>query len=235
MSVHVRLRVAVVDDDAQTLSTLAEVVADCGCEVVPFSVPQQAADFLQTERVDGVLLDSKMPQMDGTALAQIIRRSRINSKVPIAMVTGFSDTYTMRSAFSTGISLFLSKPVTRLQIHRLIDVMKPLALRQKRRFTRVPLRVAVQCKYGSRLFAAESVDVSEGGILLATTEVVSIGKRLEMVLRLPTKSKELKLDGEIVRTEPNNIRVRLIDTPDSVSKALKEYVAVSEERSHSEK
>lgn len=224
MSVNARLLLAVVDDDADTLSVLAEVIADCGCDVVRFSASQSAADFLRSKRVDGVVLDSKMPQIDGGALAQIIRRSRVNAKVPIAMVTGFSDTQAMRSAFSTGISLFLSKPVSRLQVQKLIEVMKPLAVRQKRRFSRVPLRVPVQCKYGTRLFAAESVDISEGGILLATSEVIPAGKRLEMVLRLLANDSELILDGEVVASANNALRVRLIHKS-AASDALKGYLA----------
>lgn len=110
-------RVLIVDDEEPSLSFLAETVQDLGYE------PELAQDGIEAVAkvelgVDLVLLDVRMPGMDGFEVARRIRRGRDGRDVPICMVTGETSREHRLRAVQAGANDYIAKPVdvTELQV-----------------------------------------------------------------------------------------------------------------------
>lgn len=78
-------RVLVVDDDPSILDTVTAILAAEGFDVVSASGGEQALGLLRSFHPTLVLLDMRMPIMDGWAVARAMRES--GSRVPIVVMT----------------------------------------------------------------------------------------------------------------------------------------------------
>lgn len=113
-----QLRIALVDDEAPARNRLRELLTDCS-EAVPLTVVGEAAsgrdamELVQREPTDLVLLDIRMPDMDGLETARHLNRLAVP---PYIVFTTAYDRYAV-SAFELHAVDYLLKPIraTRLQ------------------------------------------------------------------------------------------------------------------------
>lgn len=116
------LRILIVDDEAPARMRLRDILADCAPEVA-FEVVGEAAngraalDLLNSTAVDLVLLDIRMPEMDGIELAQHIQKL---PQPPAIVFTTAYDVYAIR-AFELHAIDYLLKPI---RAARLLEAMK---------------------------------------------------------------------------------------------------------------
>lgn len=101
-------RVAVVDDDDLFRESLSLNLADEGYEVVPFDRGEAALDFFAGGgAVDMVLLDWRMPKMDGIEVLRQMRARGID--LPVIFLTVLSDQIYEETALSGGALDFVEK------------------------------------------------------------------------------------------------------------------------------
>lgn len=103
-------RILIVDDEAPNRDVLAAMVASLGHEP---EVAQDGVEALAKVRlgVDLVLLDVRMPGMDGFEVARRIRKDVEAHDVPIIMVTGLSSQADRLRAVEAGANDFIAKPI----------------------------------------------------------------------------------------------------------------------------
>jgi PAS domain S-box-containing protein len=103
--------VMVVDDEPVLVELAEEMLAELGYEPVGFVSSKTAFEAFSTDpqRFDFVLTDEMMPELAGTGLALEIRRARAD--IPIAIMTGYSDSGFATLARSAGVSEILRKPL----------------------------------------------------------------------------------------------------------------------------
>ena len=109
------IRVLVVDDNAALRGLLRVSLQAFGCHtVLEASCVDQALNHLDSTPIDLIITDWKMTPRDGLDLVQTIRRPLMNgySRVPVIMLTAYSDTARMREAKDAGVNEFLVKPFT---------------------------------------------------------------------------------------------------------------------------
>jgi diguanylate cyclase (GGDEF)-like protein len=106
------VRLLVVDDELANLDMLGRILVGAGYETVEFvQDPRQALARYRSFGPDLVLLDLRMPHMDGlTVLGQIRREIPAADFVPIAVLTGDSSVESRRRALSAGAQDFIVKP-----------------------------------------------------------------------------------------------------------------------------
>src|SRR5262245_30897992 len=97
-----RLRVAIVDDDADLGEVLAALLRHSGHEVDVMSDSVQALARLPSFHPDLVLLDLAIPVLEGWELAQLLRRIPALAGVRIAALTGCDDDDSRRRANEAG-------------------------------------------------------------------------------------------------------------------------------------
>jgi response regulator NasT len=105
------LRVVVAEDEALIRMDLVEMLADEGYEVVGQAGDGEAAVALaEQERPDLVVLDVKMPRLDGISAAQRIAEQRI---APVVILTAFAQRELVERARDAGAMAYVVKPFTK--------------------------------------------------------------------------------------------------------------------------
>ena len=114
---HPQRTFLVVDDDPDTLEMHARIVQ--GHAVRQSSVEGaervEALEILQRERVDLVLLDLMMPEMDGFAVLEAMRDRQATRDIPVIVVTGQTLTESEMARLNLGVTRVLSKGVFSLE------------------------------------------------------------------------------------------------------------------------
>jgi two-component system, response regulator PdtaR len=101
-------RVVIAEDESLIRMDLAEMLAEEGYDVVAAVEDGEQAVVLTEElRPDLVILDVKMPRLDGIAAAQRIASQRL---APVVMLTAFSQRDLVESARDAGAMAYLVKP-----------------------------------------------------------------------------------------------------------------------------
>lgn len=92
---------------------LRHILADIGPELAvhDFGDPLQALDWCEANRPDLLLLDYRMPDLDGLEFARRFRRALAHRDVPIVLVTVVGDEPIRQAALEAGVIDFLVKPV----------------------------------------------------------------------------------------------------------------------------
>ena len=101
-------RVVVVDDDPAVRSVLAQILADEGFEIVSTAAGgAEAIALAQSLRPDAVVLDVRMPGMDGIEAARRIRP--LGKDMRVVMLSAYDDATLQREAAEAGADVFLVK------------------------------------------------------------------------------------------------------------------------------
>ena len=103
------MRVLIADDEAVIRMGLRTMLEDKGHKVVASAVDGASAlQMTRTEKPDVILLDIKMPGMDGIEAARKIMQER---PTPIVMLTAFSQRELVHEAREASVFGYLVKPV----------------------------------------------------------------------------------------------------------------------------
>jgi CheY-like chemotaxis protein len=114
--------VLVVDDDVRNLFALTTAFERHNMKVITAESGQEAIDILsENSRVDMVLMDIMMPEMDGYETTQKIRREHKNNQLPIIAVTAKAMKGDREKCIEAGASDYIPKPV---KIDQLLSLMR---------------------------------------------------------------------------------------------------------------
>jgi response regulator NasT len=115
-----RRRVVIAEDEALIRMDLAEMLAEEGYDVVgQVGDGARAVELTEQERPDLVILDVKMPVLDGIAAAERIARARI---APVVILTAFSQRELVDRARDAGAMAYLVKPFSRSDLVPAIEI-----------------------------------------------------------------------------------------------------------------
>ncbi|MQA76875.1 MAG: response regulator [Streptosporangiales bacterium] len=113
-------RVVIAEDEALIRLDLKEMLEDEGYEVVgEVGDGQAAVDVTTEQRPDLVIMDVKMPVLDGISAAERIAEDRI---APVVILTAFSQRELVERARDAGAMAYLVKPFTRADLVPAIEV-----------------------------------------------------------------------------------------------------------------
>lgn len=105
-------KLLIVEDEEATRETWAEFFQNTGYQIVEAADGQEALDVARAENPDLVLLDLRLPRLDGYQVCQRLKSDPAMSHIPIIMITAFltgsSDTV---RGIEYGADDYLNKPV----------------------------------------------------------------------------------------------------------------------------
>jgi len=115
--------VLVVDDDVRNLFALTTVFERYNINVVTAESGREAIQIINDDKqkVDMVLMDIMMPEMDGYETTQKIRREHKNNTLPIIAVTAKAMKGDRQKCIEAGASDYITKP---LKIDQLLSLMR---------------------------------------------------------------------------------------------------------------
>jgi len=104
------LRVVVAEDEALIRLDLVEMLTEAGYQVVGQAGDGETAiELTEKEKPNLVVMDVKMPKLDGISAAERIAKQRI---APVVMLTAFSQRDLVERARDAGAMAYLTKPFT---------------------------------------------------------------------------------------------------------------------------
>ncbi|MAA63605.1 MAG: two-component system response regulator [Alteromonadaceae bacterium] len=101
-------RILVVDDEPRLLESLVDLLEEHGFNACPALGGRAACESLKKESFNLVMLDLRMPDVDGHAVMQFIQDEKIN--VPVVVVSGESSFSAVSRALRRGAEDYIRKP-----------------------------------------------------------------------------------------------------------------------------
>lgn len=226
-------RILVVDDEYSNVRLLERLLGSAGYEIVVGATdPRQVPELCRAFQPDLILLDLRMPHLDGiTVLEQITLETAEDEFRPVIILTSDDSRQAKERAFSAGAIDFLNKPFQPIEILlRIRNLLRTRRLQQELRERNQHLEERViertrelersQREMLERL--AQAVEARDGETGHHTRRVGENSARLARALRLPDERVEL-----IRRAAPLH-DVGKIGIPDSI--LLKQGSLTPEER-----
>ncbi len=103
-----RYSILVVEDDEPTRNLIVDVLSRKGHQCLTAFQGVEALEKMGAGKIDAVVTDIVMPEMDGIALtAEITKRYQ---NVPVMVITGHPEEYSAEMAISAGAKEFIKKP-----------------------------------------------------------------------------------------------------------------------------
>ncbi len=118
-------KILVVDDDAELIELVSFNLKQAGYSIGTASNGVEAIKKARTLGPDLIVLDVMMPELDGFAVCEILRRDTAFSHIPIIMLTALSSELGRMAGLGSGATEFLSKPFSpRLLVARIDEMLK---------------------------------------------------------------------------------------------------------------
>jgi DNA-binding response OmpR family regulator len=103
-------QVLIADDDRVIQGVLTFFLTQAGFVVKAANNGRQALEMAQADAPDLLVLDGRMPELDGFAALKLWRQTPRLAKVPVIMLTSENDEAKMASALDSGAVAYLTKP-----------------------------------------------------------------------------------------------------------------------------
>lgn len=114
-------KILIVDDEIKACDFLRKILESKGFSVTVSNSGESALEKVKTEMHDVVLLDIKMPGMDGMETLRRIRQ--FDNKVVIIMLTAVHDEGIAKDALTKGADDYMTKPIN---VEYLVSLMIPV-------------------------------------------------------------------------------------------------------------
>ena len=121
-------KVLVADDEEDLVDVLRDRLEAYGFTVLTASTGREALETLLAEQVDGVFLDIKMPELDGFAVVDAIRRQ--DQTMPIIIVSASSYPHAAADALERGANAYIQKPFAWETLLATIEQLYHITLRR---------------------------------------------------------------------------------------------------------
>lgn len=116
------LKILLVDDDPDTRQLVTMIIEKAGHKIQTTGHGKAALTLLEHEKVDIILLDIMMPEVDGL---NVLENIRMVSEAPVIMLTALSDAHIMEQSYLLGADDYIIKPFA---MNKLIDRIDRLSL-----------------------------------------------------------------------------------------------------------
>ena len=118
--------ILIIDDEEEIRISLSTIVEQL--DIIPMTASNGlvALDLLESEKIDLIITDLMMPEMDG--LQFIVESRKLNPRIPIAVISGYADIKNATFALTRGAFNFITKPFTIKEVENVIR--KGLRLRE---------------------------------------------------------------------------------------------------------
>jgi CheY-like chemotaxis protein len=100
------------EDDPTTRLIIERVMRLLGCALTTFDNGKDAAEVAELQKFDLIMLDIKMPVMNGHDAARLIKKSKLNCDTPLIAFSAACTTADRLTGMAAGFDDFMAKPLT---------------------------------------------------------------------------------------------------------------------------
>ncbi len=123
-----KVKILILDDEVNVLNALKNSFNPQYYDVYAFYMPMEAVGFLRDNRVDIIISDIVMPQMDGYEFFRQVRNMKHLAAIPFIFLTIKSELEDRIKGYNMGVDDYIAKPIN---VKELLSRVK-LALKRKR-------------------------------------------------------------------------------------------------------
>lgn len=172
-----QVKLLLVDDNADNLLSLAAALESLNQELVLAHSGREALRHLLDHDFAAILLDVKMPDMDGFETAELIRSRKRSANTPILFLTGYRNEEHLFRGYHLGAVDFLFKPIVPEVLRSKVAVFVELSRSVRRQQLHAEVLAKAEQKFRSLLEAAPDailITNEEGLITLANSRTDSL-------------------------------------------------------------
>ena len=105
------IRILYVEDEKNIRLPLSQILIMLGYEVMCANNGKQGVEAAESWKPDIILMDLRMPVMDGPTAIRTLRSNPDTSDIPIFVLSAYSDAETRDQCKQIGVDKFMSKPI----------------------------------------------------------------------------------------------------------------------------
>jgi len=111
-----RKKILIVEDNTELLELLRLGIKQAGFSVSTATTGLEALKKARAGSPDLILLDLVLPELDGFAVCEALRRGRDTSAIPIIVLTGLTSEFTRYAGMESGADEYVTKPASPHQL-----------------------------------------------------------------------------------------------------------------------
>jgi len=121
--------ILVVDDMAINVVLLKRVLEKANYNVLTAEDGVKAIEIMQTNNISLVLLDIRMPNLDGFGVLDKKREIETIKNIPVIMTSAFTESNVIEKSISKGASAYIKKPIDRQELmSEMTKILNPISL-----------------------------------------------------------------------------------------------------------
>jgi|SRR5208282_1689548 len=219
--------------DAEVFRVLRPTLEKLSIEVEICQEAKKASEILISEKFDAVIVDcDDLP--GGVEVLEGLRTTPSNkNSVTFAIVNGKKTT--TQEAFGMGVNFVLHKPLSVLNTSRCLNAALNFMLRERRRYFRHPVKMAVRLVIGEREMRATSTNISEGGIALLLQRALPKNATPRLQFTLPGTRAPLEVDTQVAWADlKGSVGLRFLNAPATFQELMERWIGAEMEQHVSE-
>lgn len=113
--------ILLIDDNEINLDMESEIIQSFGVSVDIANSGKKSLEMIELKQYDMILVDIRMPDMDGYQVASCVRKNKKYNRVPIIALTADAVADTFEKSIKSGMNDYVTKP---LKPHKLCEIMR---------------------------------------------------------------------------------------------------------------
>lgn len=105
------MNILLVEDDPTDLKLFSAVLEASGHRILKKGSAEQAVEEIKARKPEVILLDLKLPGMDGLELARRLKQGPDTQHIPIVAITAAPEKFSREEALAAGCDAYIVKPV----------------------------------------------------------------------------------------------------------------------------
>jgi ActR/RegA family two-component response regulator len=215
--------VLLLSNDPATIEQVSESMRQLAMSPEICADVQAALGLLAQRKFEAVMVDL---QVGGRASAVLekVRLSPSNRTAVLFTICG--DEAETASAFKAGSNFVLTRPLSLASIDRSLKVAYGMIVRERRRYFRCPVEIPVTiCKPPTPEIHGRTVNISEGGIAIATTVSLEPGIKVQVQFTLPGHETPFAVDATICWCKETYLGLQFTSLSPDLKSELQEWLS----------
>ena len=228
----IAMRILIVEDDQRLADIFRDFIGELGYQPIVVGSAEAALEALAAARPDTILLDLRLPGMNGVEFLSlpVVR----DSEVPVVVISGVATEVEARACLKLGALDFIRKPVTLERLEQVLAYLTPFAMaRQQASQRQVERRPAPRAavKLGVRITASKGalldgtcIELSSTGMRVRVSQRLRPGQAVKLEFAPPDGGPPIDVVSLVVRVDAEGAAFWFLDLQSHEATRLNAFV-----------